>query len=69
MSMVRRGDEGSGTPSTSSTSSTIHSTHTALLQDILRKPIPNFAPTEGRNTSYPDYPTEPYGDMPRNSYE
>jgi hypothetical protein len=57
------GDEGSGTPSTSSTSSTTHSAHTALPQDILRKPIPNFAPTEGRNTSYLDYSSEPYGDI------
>jgi hypothetical protein len=56
-------DEGSSTPSTPSTSSTIHSTPTALPQDILRKPIPNFAPTEGRNTLYLDYPSEPYGDI------
>jgi hypothetical protein len=49
-------EEGSDTLSTPSTP-------TALPQDILRKPIPNFAPPEGRNTLYLDYPTEPYGDI------
>jgi hypothetical protein len=49
-------EEGSDTLSTSSTPTT-------LPQDILRKPIPNFAPPEGRNTSYLDYPNEPYRDI------
>jgi hypothetical protein len=49
-------EEGSDTLSTPSTPTT-------LPQDILRKPIPNFAPPEGRNTLYLDYPNEPYGDI------
>jgi hypothetical protein len=49
-------EEGSDTLSTPST-------HTTLPQDILRKPIPNFVPAEGRNTSYLDYPNEPYRDI------
>jgi hypothetical protein len=50
------GEEGSDTLSTPSTLTT-------LPQDILRKRIPNFAPLECRNTSYLDYPNEPYGDI------
>jgi hypothetical protein len=38
-------------------------TPSALPQDILRKPIPNFAPPKGRKTSYLDYPNEPCGDI------
>jgi hypothetical protein len=53
-------EEGRDTLSTSSTP-------TALSQDILRKSIPNFAPPEGRNTSYLDEAI--WGKMPRSSYE
>jgi hypothetical protein len=53
-------EEGSDTLSTPTI---LPSIPTALPQDILRKPIPNFAPPEGRNTLYLNYPNEPYGDI------